>query len=190
MKDPHLLPYILPNVFAIATVVSPQQFASLVLPSLKPLFAIKEPPQNMLTLLDNLNTLQEKTDNAVFRERTSELLSCCLMCQYALQMFFPLYIMPSSRNMLLYVITAFLLLKTLLSLSRSKNVPLGLYPASARALIMPKFNPFSSRGLRYGFPIRFREYLTYGAIARFHQNAHPVRESGHTYHILKHGQNA
>jgi SCY1-like protein 2 len=74
MKDPHLLPYILPNVFAIATIVSPQQFASLVLPSLKPLFAIKEPPQNMLTLLDNLNTLQEKTDNAVFRERTPETL--------------------------------------------------------------------------------------------------------------------
>jgi SCY1-like protein 2 len=72
MKDPHLLPYILPNVFAIATIVSPQQFVSLVLPSLKPLFAIKEPPQNMLTLLDNLNTLQEKTDNAVFRERASE----------------------------------------------------------------------------------------------------------------------
>jgi SCY1-like protein 2 len=80
MKDPHLLPYILPNVFVIATVVSPQQFASLVLPSLKPLFAIKEPPQNMLTLLDNLNTLQEKTDNAVFRERTSEtpLMSPCV----------------------------------------------------------------------------------------------------------------
>ena len=110
MKDPHLLPYILPNVFAIATIVSPQQFASLVLPSLKPLFAIKEPPQNMLTLLDNLNTLQEKTDNAVFRERTSEPLSCYLMSQYALQMSFPLYIMPSSRNMLLYVITSFLFL--------------------------------------------------------------------------------
>lgn len=72
MKDPHLLPYILPNVFAISTIVAPQQFASLVLPSLKPLFSIKEPPQNMLTLLDNLNTLQEKTDKAVFRERTSE----------------------------------------------------------------------------------------------------------------------
>lgn len=72
MKDPQLLPYILPNVFSIATIVSPQQFASLVLPSLKPLFAIKEPPQNMLTLLDNLNTLQEKTEKAVFRERTSE----------------------------------------------------------------------------------------------------------------------
>lgn len=55
---------------------------------------------------------------------------------------------------------------------------------------MPKSNPFFSRGLRYGLPNRFREYLTYGAVARFHQNAHPVRESGHSRHILKHGQNA
>jgi SCY1-like protein 2 len=69
MKDTHLLPYILPNVFAISTVLSPGQFASLVLPSLKPLFVVKEPPQNMLTLLDNLAMLQSKTDKAVFRER-------------------------------------------------------------------------------------------------------------------------
>lgn len=83
MKDPHLLPYILPNVFSIAVIVSPQQFASLVLPSLKPLFTIKEPPQNMLTLLDNLNTLQEKTEKAVFRERMSEplfMLPCVSVC--------------------------------------------------------------------------------------------------------------
>ncbi|KAF9070376.1 kinase-like domain-containing protein [Rhodocollybia butyracea] len=32
MKDFHLLPYILPNVFAIATALSPAQFASMVLP--------------------------------------------------------------------------------------------------------------------------------------------------------------
>lgn len=75
MKDSHLLPYILPNVFSIAAIVTPQQFASLVLPSLKPLFTIKEPPQNMLTLLDNLHTLQEKTEKAVFRERASRHLS-------------------------------------------------------------------------------------------------------------------
>ena len=55
---------------------------------------------------------------------------------------------------------------------------------------MPKFNPFSSQGLRYGFPNIVLEYLTYGAVARFHQNAHPVREGGHSCHILKHGQNA
>ncbi len=81
MKDTHLLPYILPNVFAIAQILSPTQFGSLVLPSLKPLFAVKEPPQNMLTLLDNLNLLQTKSDKAVFRERvlscSSELLRKC-----------------------------------------------------------------------------------------------------------------
>ncbi|KAL5533231.1 PPK32 [Sanghuangporus sanghuang] len=68
MKDTHLLPYILPNVFAISKSLSPTQFASVVLPSLKPLFALKEPPQNMITLLDNLSLLQSKTDKAMFRE--------------------------------------------------------------------------------------------------------------------------
>ena len=71
MKDSHLLPYILPNIFSIATALSPTQFAFLVLPSLKPLFTVKEPPQNMLTLLDNLSTLQNKTEKGVFRERAS-----------------------------------------------------------------------------------------------------------------------
>ena len=69
MKDPQLLPYILPNVFAISRVLSPTQFAALVLPSLKPLFAIKDPPQNMLTLLNNVGVLQEKTEKPVFLER-------------------------------------------------------------------------------------------------------------------------
>lgn len=69
MKDPQLLPYILPNVFAISRVLSPTQFAALVLPSLKPLFAIKDPPQNMLTLLNNVKVLQEKTEKPVFLER-------------------------------------------------------------------------------------------------------------------------
>ncbi|KAJ2931423.1 hypothetical protein H1R20_g5707, partial [Candolleomyces eurysporus] len=68
MKDTHLLPYILPNVFVISQALAPTQFASLVLPSLKPLFAIKEPPQNMLTLLDNLSMLQSKTEKLVFKD--------------------------------------------------------------------------------------------------------------------------
>lgn len=69
MKDTHLLPYILPNVFAISNILSAAQFAQLVLPSLKPLFTIKDPPQNMLTLLNNLEMLQSKTEKGVFRER-------------------------------------------------------------------------------------------------------------------------
>ena len=80
MKDTHLLPYILPNVFAISNALTPSQFASTVLPSLKPLFAIKEPPQNMLTLLDNLSMLQGKTDKVVFRERKVPRACCLTTC--------------------------------------------------------------------------------------------------------------
>ncbi|KAJ7349275.1 kinase-like domain-containing protein [Mycena albidolilacea] len=84
MKDTNLLPYILPNVFAISTVLSPGQFANLVLPSLKPLFVVKEPPQNMLTLLDNLAMLQSKTDKAVFREQVMPLVYNALESDHAM----------------------------------------------------------------------------------------------------------
>jgi SCY1-like protein 2 len=68
MKDAQLLPAILPNVFAIAADLSLAQFSTIVLPSLKPLFVVKDPPQNMITLLDNLELLQSKTDKVSFRE--------------------------------------------------------------------------------------------------------------------------
>ena len=42
MKDPQLLPSILPNVLAISASLSPSEFASKVLRSLKPLFSINE----------------------------------------------------------------------------------------------------------------------------------------------------
>ncbi|KAJ3559888.1 hypothetical protein NM688_g66 [Phlebia brevispora] len=83
MKDTQLLPYILPNVFAISQILSPPQFASLVLPSLKPLFAIKEPPQNMITLLDNLQMLQNKTEKLVFREHVLPLVYNALESDHA-----------------------------------------------------------------------------------------------------------
>ncbi|KAG6833472.1 hypothetical protein H0H87_006044 [Tephrocybe sp. NHM501043] len=83
MKDTHLLPYILPNVFAISTMLSPSQFANIVLPSLKPLFSIKEPPQNMLTLLDNLSMLQSKTEKHVFREHVLPLVYNALESEHA-----------------------------------------------------------------------------------------------------------
>ncbi|KAG6897837.1 hypothetical protein C0992_010325 [Termitomyces sp. T32_za158] len=84
MKDTHLLPYILPNVFSISTMLSPAQFASIVLPSLKPLFSIKEPPQNMLTLLDNLGMLQSKTEKHVFREHVLPLVYNALESEHAI----------------------------------------------------------------------------------------------------------
>ncbi|KAG8890582.1 hypothetical protein FRB98_007136 [Tulasnella sp. 332] len=67
MKDPLLLSSILPNVFTISTNLDPSQFQSLVLPSLKPLFAIKDPPIVMMVLLENLEMLQSKTTKPAFR---------------------------------------------------------------------------------------------------------------------------
>lgn len=84
MKDTHLLPYILPNVFAISTILSAVQFAQLVLPSLKPLFTVKDPPQNMLTLLDNLDMLQSKTEKVVFREQVLPLVYNALESEHAI----------------------------------------------------------------------------------------------------------
>lgn len=69
MKDVHLVPYILPNILAIANSVSPDKFAVAVLPGLTPLFALKDPPQVMLTLLDNLELLQSKTGKDIFKSR-------------------------------------------------------------------------------------------------------------------------
>ncbi|KAF7295265.1 Kinase-like protein [Mycena indigotica] len=83
MKDTHLLPYILPNVFSISNILSAPQFAGMVLPSLKPLFVIKEPPQNMLTLLDNLLMLQNKTDKNTFREQVLPLVYNALESEHA-----------------------------------------------------------------------------------------------------------
>ncbi|KAH7107745.1 kinase-like protein [Auriculariales sp. MPI-PUGE-AT-0066] len=83
MKDSQLLPSILPNVFAISSSLTPTQFASTVLPSLKPLFAVKEPPQNMLTLLDNLELLQGKTEKAVFKEHVLPLVYHALESEHA-----------------------------------------------------------------------------------------------------------
>ena len=67
MKDPLLLPSILPNVFNISATLDASQFQQLVLPSLQPLFAVRDPPQNMIVLLENLTELQKKTAKNVFR---------------------------------------------------------------------------------------------------------------------------
>ena len=48
MKDPYLLPFLLPNVFEISQTLSPEAFTP-VLGKLQPLFALRDPPQNMLS---------------------------------------------------------------------------------------------------------------------------------------------
>ena len=48
MKDPYLLPFLLPNVFEISRTLTAEEFSPVLL-KLRPLFALKDPPQNMLS---------------------------------------------------------------------------------------------------------------------------------------------
>ncbi|KZT56720.1 hypothetical protein CALCODRAFT_453963 [Calocera cornea HHB12733] len=82
MKDPWLLPFILPNVFEISKTLSKEQFAQIVLPNIKPLFQIRDPPQNMITLLDNLKLFQEKTTPATFKEHVMPLVYAALESEH------------------------------------------------------------------------------------------------------------
>ena len=44
------------------------EFKETILPSIKPLFAVKDPPQTMLSLLDSLKMLHDKCNAVTFRE--------------------------------------------------------------------------------------------------------------------------
>ena len=83
MKDLQLLPSILPNVLAIFASLSPSEFALKVLPSLKPVFSINEPPRNMMALRSTLELLQGKCDKPVFWEHVLPLVYNALDSEYA-----------------------------------------------------------------------------------------------------------
>lgn len=68
ISDRSLLPFIIPNVFHIAKALSSIEFTSSVLPRLQPLFALQDPPQNQLMLLDQIEVFVAKTSPQVFRE--------------------------------------------------------------------------------------------------------------------------
>ncbi|KAI9233685.1 MAG: kinase-like domain-containing protein [Podila humilis] len=78
LKDHALLPYTLPNVFFIIQKMTPKEFEDKVLPSLKPIFLVREPMQNLLTLLEKIELLQQKAGGAVFKEDIMPLVYCAL----------------------------------------------------------------------------------------------------------------
>jgi hypothetical protein len=83
MKDAALLPAILPNVFAVARELKQAEFGAVVLPSLRPLFGVRDPPANMLVLLEHLGLLQEKTDKVTFRQAVLPLVYNALESEHA-----------------------------------------------------------------------------------------------------------
>ncbi|ORZ25034.1 kinase-like domain-containing protein [Absidia repens] len=78
LKDHQLLPYTLPNIFSIGQQLPQREFCELILPSLKPVFNIRDPPQNMIVLLDKLDALQEKTPREIFRDDVMPLVYAAL----------------------------------------------------------------------------------------------------------------
>ncbi|CAG8554764.1 2089_t:CDS:10 [Paraglomus occultum] len=68
LKDHSLLPFILPNIFFIVQKMTQDEFMTRVLPSFKFVFTVHEPMQNMITLLDNIKLLQQKTTLVTFKE--------------------------------------------------------------------------------------------------------------------------
>ncbi|KAI9314533.1 kinase-like domain-containing protein [Dichotomocladium elegans] len=68
LKNHPLLPYTIPVVFMIVEQLSQREFCDLVLPSLKPVFSVRDPPQNMIVLLEKLDILQKKTPRETFRD--------------------------------------------------------------------------------------------------------------------------
>lgn len=69
-----LLPFLLPNIFYIGQKMDTDAFREELLPHLTPLFSIKDPPQSILTLLDNLSIFQTKSTPQVFREQIMPLI--------------------------------------------------------------------------------------------------------------------
>ncbi|CAD6913707.1 unnamed protein product [Tilletia laevis] len=82
MTDRSLLPFILPNVFHISKNLSSIEFSSNVLPRIKPLFSIQDPPQNMLMLLEQIELFVTKTSPPVFREDVMPLIYSSLEAEH------------------------------------------------------------------------------------------------------------
>ncbi|ORY66808.1 hypothetical protein BCR35DRAFT_308461 [Leucosporidium creatinivorum] len=73
-RKPNLVPFLLPNILYIAAGMDEDSFRTQVLPSLKPLFSIKDPPQAVISLLDNMGIFVEKCEKGVFREEVMPLI--------------------------------------------------------------------------------------------------------------------
>ncbi|GAA5916469.1 hypothetical protein JCM6882_006468 [Rhodosporidiobolus microsporus] len=93
-RKANLVPFLLPNILYIASKMDADAFRDEVLPSLKPLFAIKEPPQTVISLLENLGTLNEKCSPTVFREEVMPLIYYSLESENALVLEKALRVVP------------------------------------------------------------------------------------------------
>ncbi|VDP71958.1 unnamed protein product [Echinostoma caproni] len=77
-SNPHMVPFILPPVLLIMEMVTQAEFVQYMLPRLTPIFAMKEPIQITLVLLQNLRVLVEKFPANEFRTHVLPMLHSAL----------------------------------------------------------------------------------------------------------------
>ncbi|KAM0787285.1 hypothetical protein ACM66B_006518 [Microbotryomycetes sp. NB124-2] len=77
-RKANLVPFLLPNILSIASKMDAEAFKDEVLPSLKPLFGVREPPQAVISLLDSVGVFVEKCAPSVFRDEVMPLLYMAL----------------------------------------------------------------------------------------------------------------
>ena len=68
LKDHQLIAYVLPNIFWIAETMTNDEFASKIFPGLKPVFAVRDPPQVLIFIMENMDLLLKKTPSDGVRD--------------------------------------------------------------------------------------------------------------------------
>ncbi|KAJ3219491.1 hypothetical protein HDU67_000904 [Dinochytrium kinnereticum] len=63
LKDGVMTPFVLPNIFWISDQISDAEFNAKILPALKPVFKMTDPPQAVLLLLSRIDILMKKTSS-------------------------------------------------------------------------------------------------------------------------------
>jgi len=79
VRDLQLAPFILSSVLSIAEKFTAEQFATRVLPNIKFLFTVADPPQVPLMLIQHVDLLLAKTPKAELRDsmRSRVCWACC-----------------------------------------------------------------------------------------------------------------
>ncbi|XP_021338936.1 SCY1-like protein 2 [Mizuhopecten yessoensis] len=76
--NPEMVPFILPNILQIAEQSTDEEYLVHILPILKPMFKLREPPQIPLTFMQNMNLLLKKTPQGEIKNHVIPMIHQCL----------------------------------------------------------------------------------------------------------------
>ncbi|XP_069132809.1 SCY1-like protein 2 isoform X2 [Argopecten irradians] len=76
--NPEMVPFILPNILQIAEQSTDDEYLTHILPLLKPMFKIREPPQIPLIFMQNMTLLLKKTPQSEIKNHVIPMIHLCL----------------------------------------------------------------------------------------------------------------